>query len=539
MKGQHLAFVVVLLLSACIARGQTTTPGTGFPETEYSSLLACEGMTDTAWTSATQKLKGVTLADAKKYYDGKLEGPQKDLALHTVDRVYSDSFTSSWDYAVSVYGECAENIPNIQKIHATFASSCMQNSMIAMTASDDKSSGLPVEKVYERFSKFPNLTPQATHAIIDRVYAGSRTRADSGSDEWKSCMELPVKLANSPPPPQAKPDPLTDTEVAGVAACVPAADLAWYLAEQKAKGVPLEDVKKRPESQPDSLTKSYALRLADAVYGESIRFPGVYAIRFFDVCARKTASGAPNRLGMANRCLSNAHIAAVANYGKKSGIASDRAYEPYAENFGTSASTIIDRVYRSPASDEDAGVREWKTCMASFSKWNEEGDEVLLAATPSGYHIGFQSAPNTAVKVVGRELYPAKESVDNWTEKLSVEIFPGLNDSTPTEFQKAIQAPSKTCKDGKVLSTSVGQDNGYAYSLWAETCPAVTPTGQTEFKFYKAIQGNDNFYLVSRTFRLGPSQAQIEQSGTYLASVTVCDSKRSGHPCPTTDVWRP
>ena len=58
----------------------------------------------------------MSLEDAKKRYEGKLDGNQKTLVLRIVDRVYGDSFKSSWDYAVSFFSECGQNLPMFRRI---------------------------------------------------------------------------------------------------------------------------------------------------------------------------------------------------------------------------------------------------------------------------------------------------------------------------------------------------------------------------------------------------------------------------------------
>jgi hypothetical protein len=550
MKRWAVACVAILCLCVGLsvgqARGQNTAPTTNYTQREYNGMSACLGLTDTAFTNAAEKLQGISLADAKKFYDGKLVGTQKDLALRTVDKVYGDSFTNAWDYAISIFGECAENVAGVRKDRSGMAGYCMLNSLIGTNAWDFKKSGLPVEKVYEYFAKLNSVTP---HAIIDRVYASSKSRGDIGVDEWKSCMDPLVSKSNSAPPPAPSIPPqggLTDKELADVASCVGPAVTVWFDAEQKLQGVRLEDLKKQYESQPESNAKATALRLADKVYSDTFRAVGFYAIQFLDHCAQSDAKVASNRMGVGNSCLRNGYMAATASSLKKTGVPSDKAYEPFAEIYGTMASSIIDKVYRRSASGEDAGVAEWKACVISSPTWtaNQKAGEVLLAATPPGYTIGLQ---NKTEKVIAKHLYPPGETPAKWTEKLSVVAFPELIDHTPTQFQKAVQGPSESCKNGKVISTSVGQESGYAYALWSETCQASAPTsastgaatGTTEFRLNKAIQGRDNLYLITKSFEFTPSEAQIEQSRAYLSSITVCDAKQSGQPCPTPDAWRP
>ena len=536
MKGLYLGCAILFLFTSS-TRGQNTTPEISYTDKEYTGLLRCHGMTGVAWTNAVQKLNGVSLEDAKKHYDGRLEGRMKDLALLVVNQVYKDSFTSAWDYSVSFYGECAQNIADVGKDRSKLANYCMQNSMIGMTAADYRISGQPVENAYQYFGK---LGAEATpRAVIDRVYAGSKSRAEAGVDEWQFCMKPLQSQSSSAPPPAVQNIPalggLTDKEFAAMPPCVALAVSVWGIAEDKQQGVRPEDVKKQYESVPDPKTKTFMLSIVDKVYADKFAVPGLYSDRYFDSCAHQKADVAFNHMGVANSCLTHAYISAKASAFKKNGASSDKAYEAFAEIYGTTAGTIVEKVYRSPDSNEGLGVAEWKACVISSPTWttNEKGQEVVIAAIPSGYQTVETKMDKGSIKYI----YPKGESASNWTERLGLEEFPELIDHTPTAFQKAIQGPSENCKDGKVTSSSVGEQDGYAFALWSETCAGSA--GKTEFRFHKAIQGYDNLYLITRSFQFAPSEAQTQQFQSYMASVKVCDSKRSGQPCPTADAWHP
>jgi hypothetical protein len=538
MKGLYLACAILFLFTSN-TWGQNTTPRISYTDKEYTGLLRCHGMTDVAWTNAVQKLNGVSLEDAKKHYDGRLEGRMKDLALLVVNQVYKDSFTNAWDYAVSFYAECAQNIADVGKDRSGLANYCMQNSMIGATAAEYRISGQPVKDAYQYFGK---LGAEATpRSIIDRVYAGSKSRAEAGLDEWQSCAKPLVLQTNSAPPPPGQTIPplggLTDKEFAAMPNCVALAVSVWGIAENKQQGVRPEDVKKQYESVPDTSTKTFMLSVVDKVYADKSGAPGFYSIRYLDSCAQQKAGVAPNRMGVGNSCLTNAYISAKASASKKSGASSDKAYEPFAEIYGTQASAIIDKVYRSPDSNEGLGVAEWKACVISSPTWAtpQKGEEVLLASTPSGFQIGDHEKTE---EIVFQRFYPKGESFKNWTEQLNLSAFPGLIDRTPTAFQKAVQGPSTNCVDGKVISSSIGQEDGYAFALWYETCGG-SPDGKLEFRFNKVIQGHENLYAITKYFKFEPTGAQAQQWRSYLGSVKICDSKRSGQPCPTTDAWHP
>lgn len=536
MKGRHLACAAVLVLLAGSAWGQTRLPGTGYTQKEYNDLQSCHAMTMTAWMGAIRKLDGTSLADAKKYYDGRVEAAQKEVISRVFDKVYGDTFTNAWEYAVSFFGQCAQDLANVAKDRLSPASYCMQNSMIGATAWDYKNSGQPAENAYQHFA---NLAGSDPHSIIERVYAGSKSRVEVAWGEWESCTKPVISQSGSAPVPAVQSIPplggLTDSEFAAMKPCVALGVIVWGMAENKLKGARPEDVKKQYDTVADASKKAFVFQIVDKVYAENFVAPGIYATRYLDSCA-KTKGVVPERMGVGNTCLTNAHIAARVSALRKSGASAQKAYEPFADFDGTAASSIVEKVYHNSDYSENPGEVEWRACVISSPTWttNEKGQEVVIAATPSGYQASVETKMD---KGSIRYLYPKGESASNWTERLGLEEFPELIDHTPTAFQKAIQGPSENCKDGKVTSSSVGEDDGYAFAQWSETC-AGSSVGKTEFRFHKAIQGHDNFYLITRSFQFAPSEAQAQQFQPYMASVKVCDSKRSGQPCPA-DAWRP
>ena len=70
-------------------------------------MTYCIGLSDTAMHVAGEKLKGTSVEEARKFYTSK---PSSQINLATVDKVYSEKITSVWEYSVSFFNECANNI---------------------------------------------------------------------------------------------------------------------------------------------------------------------------------------------------------------------------------------------------------------------------------------------------------------------------------------------------------------------------------------------------------------------------------------------
>lgn len=157
-------------------------------------------------------------------------------------------------------------------------------------------------------------------------------------------------------------------------------------------------------------------------------------------------------------------------------------------------------------------------------------DENLLQNLPAGYRVAFQGRQGN---MVISEMVPQAETVKNWTEMITTQIFFGLKNVTPEQFQDFMaKSWLAACKDGAVAPVAKGEENGYAFSIWIQSCPLNPATGKPEKTWFKAIKGNDSFYVVQKAFRFDPSDEQVVQWMKYFRSVIVCDSRLPDRACP-------
>jgi hypothetical protein len=63
-------------------------------------------------------------------------------------------------------------------------------------------------------------------------------------------------------------------------------------------------------------------------------------------------------------------------------------------------------------------------------------------------------------------------------------------------------------------------------------CPRNAETGKPEWTWFKAIQGNDSFYVVQKAFKFEPARLQIVEWTRYLKGVSVCDTRLKERRCP-------
>jgi hypothetical protein len=67
--------------------------------------------------------------------------------------------------------------------------------------------------------------------------------------------------------------------------------------------------------------------------------------------------------------------------------------------------------------------------------------------------------------------------------------------------------------------------------VWLQNCPLNKATGKPEITWFKAIAGNDSFYVVQVAFKAWPSKELIAQWMHYLKDVRVCDTRLPERAC--------
>lgn len=157
-------------------------------------------------------------------------------------------------------------------------------------------------------------------------------------------------------------------------------------------------------------------------------------------------------------------------------------------------------------------------------------DENLLVKIPSGFMIDYESSQNNMLIT---EMVAENESVNDWTTLVTVQIFLGMRDITPEQYQENMtRAWSNACANSESYPVASGNENGYPFVVWQLYCPLNPSTQKVEYTYMKAIQGNDSFYLVQVAFRFEPSSDEVTQWVTYLREVKVCDSRIPEKACP-------
>ena len=169
----------------------------------------------------------------------------------------------------------------------------------------------------------------------------------------------------------------------------------------------------------------------------------------------------------------------------------------------------------------------------SFPAHAQLKNENLLVTMPEGYIVGFQDR-NARQQMT--EMVPRGQTVKDWTEMVTVQIFFGMTNVTPEAYRQRLETLwAANCTGAQSDPVGQGNERGLAVTVWIAFCPLNKETGKPELTMLKAIGGKDSFYLVQKAFRFKPDKEQIEQWSRYLRSVTVCDSRVPERACPRTN----
>ena len=122
-----------------------------------------------------------------------------------------------------------------------------------------------------------------------------------------------------------------------------------------------------------------------------------------------------------------------------------------------------------------------------------------------------------------------------WIEKNNIEkvALSVLKHSTvtPKEFKAYDENLGKTnCVAFDLNVISDAATNGYNSILWKTACTHKDNSISTTL--YKAVKGNDAFYMVKKIWLSVPSEESFSTWSNYLGNISVCDTRVSEHPCP-------
>ena len=163
--------------------------------------------------------------------------------------------------------------------------------------------------------------------------------------------------------------------------------------------------------------------------------------------------------------------------------------------------------------------------------------ELLLAAPPPGWvETGALQTPALRMAEYG----PAQQT-EGQLERVTFEAQGGQPLPDPIEFVLAVSRDLEArCKGFEDVNISSGHENGYPTSVRLMICPEFDDSPHGQVVMAKAIQGNEQFYVITRRLQVPPMEGQgqpltaqaMAEWTTHIRAVQVCDTRSNEHPCP-------
>lgn len=133
------------------------------------------------------------------------------------------------------------------------------------------------------------------------------------------------------------------------------------------------------------------------------------------------------------------------------------------------------------------------------------------------------------------EFVPAGQTVEDWTEMLTVQVFRHATVDAPSFLRAVGTRYMEACPGTTAKGIFTGHVNGYVVSMLLLKCPQNPATRKPETTAFRVIKGNDALYSVQHAWRAVPSDQDVDRAMHDLAKVTVCDTRAADHPCPSFD----
>ena len=106
--------------------------------------------------------------------------------------------------------------------------------------------------------------------------------------------------------------------------------------------------------------------------------------------------------------------------------------------------------------------------MAASAAAAQLQNENLLVTVPDGFKADFQQKTK---EMLISEMVPGAESVNDWTQMVTVQIFFGLK-SGPDEFKSKVETGwARACRGSSAHAVAQGKENGYPFAVWLLACP--------------------------------------------------------------------
>jgi hypothetical protein len=179
-------------------------------------------------------------------------------------------------------------------------------------------------------------------------------------------------------------------------------------------------------------------------------------------------------------------------------------------------------------------------CAAERDAAQPDGEH-LIAAPPAGW--SEVSALNQGNLRIAEYVDPEQVTPDR-VDSVRFESQASAPLPDPIDFLLGMREELKSqCQGVRDFPIFSGLENGYPTSVRLLLCRQKGDPPRGEVRMIKAIQGAEQFYIVSRSRSTPPFAPEAEPMSvedmalwsTWLGGVKLCDTRGTAHPCPAAD----
>lgn len=120
------------------------------------------------------------------------------------------------------------------------------------------------------------------------------------------------------------------------------------------------------------------------------------------------------------------------------------------------------------------------------------------------------------------EMIPEGETLQDWTEMLTVQIMRNINGYTPASFYAGMkEAWADMCPCGSTEIVERGREQLQPTLFWRHGCPLNKNTGEPEYTWFKVLIRGGNVVVVQKAFKFEPSGDDIAFWLDFLRELRV------------------
>jgi hypothetical protein len=143
----------------------------------------------------------------------------------------------------------------------------------------------------------------------------------------------------------------------------------------------------------------------------------------------------------------------------------------------------------------------------------------MLSKTPQGYKVAFHNKSSIGSIL---EMIPESETLDQWTEMLTVQVMRNINGYTLAGFYAGMKELwADMCPCGSTVIVERGREQLQPTLFWAHTCPQNKNTGQPENTWFKLVVRGGNIVVVQKAFKFEPSAEAVAFWLDFLRELRV------------------